>query len=102
MVNAKSCDVRLDVGYAHALADEVVAGLEGLVPRTEAAREFLAEVVRGLRESRQHIYDAAREWAGRYWAEDDLMVFDDAIVREADGGYWVEAWVWEQGFGPYD
>jgi hypothetical protein len=30
------------------------------------------------------------------------MVFDDAIVREADGGYWVEAWVWQRGFGPYD
>jgi hypothetical protein len=67
MVNVKSCDVRLDVGYAHALAGEIVTGLEGLVPRTEAAREFLAEVVHSLRENRQHVYHAAREWAGRHW-----------------------------------
>jgi len=32
--------------------------------------------------------------ARRLHADDDVQIYDDAQVSEADEGMWVEAWVW--------
>lgn len=38
--------------------------------------------------------ETVRSAARAIWAGEDLQIYDDAPVSEADQGAWVQAWVW--------
>lgn len=38
--------------------------------------------------------EAIRNQAEAFYADGDLQIYPDAEIRPAEGGNWVQAWVW--------
>lgn len=69
-------------------ARAVAAGQPGAVDTLNAALRSVDESFRDQANAATHIETA------RKGATDDLEIDDDPMVSWADGGVWVNAWVW--------
>jgi len=77
------------------LNTEALAGLLDLIETGRIAEARTA--LEGMRHDADHaraLHPLAREAATEIHAGNDLQIDEDPALTPADGGCWVEAWVW--------
>ena len=74
---------------AHRLCDAIAAGSDDASHAADELSAFLEEQ-NDLRNDHEGTISAAHS----NYADDDCQIHDQPMIAPAEGGVWVEAWVW--------